>query len=257
MGFVELPEAIGTASPIGASGRARVVSINVFAGEVIEARALKQHSVLVLDDAGRAKNIDLDVMTIELRPNDLAAVASISPKRKRAGPIVAIANLDRDQKEEFIGHEREMLRYVGGWRRDWRGNKPVWGASGWAITKAAGLGAIAWIALASILEGWAPVQPPLAETAFNLAQGGAPYILAGLALPFFTVMALLRVRSRARAQTAFLDEIWRAVGASLAFTRSLSAEPAAALPPPSASEAEWRLGSANDGLVDIDYARAV
>lgn len=252
MGFVELPESVSLAEPRGAAGHPRRVSVNVFVGEVVEARALPEHSVLVLDHDTRPQSFDLDVLTIDLRPNDLAAVASISPRKRKSGPIIAIANLDRDQKEEFIGREREILRHVGGWRRDLRKPAALWRAAGWGAAKAVALAGGLWFALALILEERIAASPQVSELAFKLADSGAPILLGALALPYFAAAAALRTRSRARAQKAFLNEIWSAIGASLAYARQASQPVHAPQPAPAIADETWRLGG-----VDLDYARAV
>lgn len=249
MGFVQLPESIAVAQLAGARGRQRSVTVNVFAGEVVEARAMPRHSVLVLDDGPQVRNFDLDALTIDLRPGDLAAVASIAPRRRKAGPIVAIANLDRDQKEEFIGREREMLRHIGGWRRDYRSSRALWRSAGLGAVKAAAVGGAAWLALAAVLEGWIALPPAASDVAFNLSQGGAPLVLGLLTLPYLLGAALFRVRARSRAQDALVNDIWRAVGAALAHARHASQPPVPALPAPTAED--WQLGG-----VDLDYARA-
>ncbi|MCI4662982.1 MAG: hypothetical protein MRY63_14325 [Neomegalonema sp.] len=167
---------------------------------------------LTLENPASKAELTFDNVTLPLRRGQLAA--SIVLTRKDKALPIALANIDLDRKEEFVGREREILTLFSGYRIDYRTKRAaLWLLAGAAL-KAAALYFVLSLALvfgARILQN----DPELSALLKRYLVQDAPLYVAGVMFALWSAKAFFVWQGRARYQSQMLRQIWNTVGRAL------------------------------------------
>ncbi len=237
MAYVKLPEELRSWEVLLANGGASRFEFSIFAGEAIgvETRGGEMGdppgaSLHIRSQRGR-RRFDFSKLPITFKPGEVAGVLAILPDDEDDGPILCVANLDTDQRVDFLSREPEVLRLMTDEPVDLRG--AALGASDilGALARGVGLGLVAAVLAALVLTGLEvgggavgadPASFVVAAGAMLL--GAAAPLLVGAGVGFIGFAWLLtrralRLTRRARFQRELLDHVWRRAGDALGFVQ--------------------------------------
>ena len=247
MGFVDLPKELRSGEVRRPDGKRLRYTLSIYAGEVVHARPLqpqrrsrgKNASVaLTLRTDHQERRFEFEHVPFGFEQGHLAGVAAVMPDRKRKGPIIAVADLDRDAKLEFAARELEMLRRLGAYSADYRRPSAKALAMFGAPVRAALLAALAAGAIWGV-QAIAAADPAISPSvAFSVGLIGnemlsmaqylqsinAPFWLGVGSIPYFMISAFLRTRRRAAFQNALLRKIWTGVSDALGYVQDRAHE---------------------------------
>lgn len=165
-------------------------------------------------------------LPITFHPGDVAAVAAVMPPKRKDGPIVAAANVDRNEKVDFVGREEQLLKYLSGYSRDYR-RRRAWIAA-WSraigfglLVGAAGLAAAAvfWPYDAPWRVGGGFVEALLAGDPTTLGPASLGAAVTAVAILHGLIKATLRIGRRARFQKRLLQAVWSGAADALGFVQ--------------------------------------
>lgn len=237
MAYVKLPEELRSWEVLLPNGGASRFEFSIFAGEAIgvEARGGDQGdpagaSLHIRSQRGR-RRFDFSRLPVSFKPGEVAGVLAVLPEDEDDGPILCVANLDSDQRVDFLSREPEVLRLMTDQAVDVR--RAAIGASEilGALVRAVGVGlaaaALTALALTGLDVGAGAVAADPASIAVAagavLLGGGAPLLAgAGVAFAAFGWMLTrraIRLSRRARFQRELLDHLWRGAGEALGFVQ--------------------------------------
>lgn len=254
MAYVKLPEELRTVRVRKPDGAPATLIFSVFAGEVSLATTPAGHErhsedLRAAPDPARKpgrrgergydsahrlwirsprseQGFEFQRLPIEFDPGQVAAVAAVMTPTRKDGPIVAAANIDKNEKVDFVGREQHLLRLLGGYSRDYRGWAPMlWGWLG-AATWGVVIGAASF---AGLNAAWAGDGGWSSASAFsNALVAGEPMAAGPAAISmaiavsaalYGGVRSSLRVASRARFQRRLLKTVWGSATDALAFVQ--------------------------------------
>lgn len=228
MAFVKLPQDIRYLDVSKALGGRRKCRLEfaVYAGSALPGVAADD--MIELASPWGAELFEADDLPIVFREGDVGAVMAIIPPTDESGPIISSANLDRDERADFLTREDAiwafMHRALGGQSRFQRVVCGVF-ATAWAGI----IGALAYLA-ANFWEAGVSIgfedRDALAAAALagllepNLLTVGA----AALGVVTTLLAAILRGALRAQADRArrreALDLVWDTVAEAMAFVQA-------------------------------------
>lgn len=239
MAYVKLPEELRSWEVLLPGGGSSRFEFSIFAGETIgvENRGADGDppgaSLHIRSQRGR-RRFDFSRLPIKFQQGDVAGVLAILPEEEDDGPILCVANLDADQRIDFLSREPEVLRLMTREPLDLRRAAIGWSAILGAFVRGLALGGVVTLvvslALAGVAAGGGEAQSDagsiLAAAGERLTKGGAP-LLAGAAAFVLGFGALLTRRAlslgrRARFQRELVDHVWRRAGDALGFVQDHS-----------------------------------
>ncbi|MBX2856585.1 MAG: hypothetical protein KTR21_16480, partial [Rhodobacteraceae bacterium] len=247
MGFVDLPKELRSGELRRPDGKRLRYTLSIYAGEVVHARPLKPQRrsrgksasvALTLRTDHQERRFEFEHVPFGFEQGHLAGVAAVMPDRKRKGPIIAVADLDRDAKLEFAARELEMLRRLGAYGSDYRRSSAKMLSLLGAPVRAALLAALAAGAIWGVqaIDAAPPTVSPavafsagligneLLSAAQYLQSINAPFWIGVGSVPYFLTAAYLRTRRRAAFQNALLRRIWTGVSDALGFVQDRAHE---------------------------------
>ncbi len=234
MAFVKLPSSLRTVEVRRPEGGAARVDFSVFAGEIEQQQRSRKSGAARWGVRSCRQNQTFDFLELPISPErgDVVAVVAAMPSEAKTGPIIAVADVDSDQRVDFLHRETELLKLLSGYDRDYRYARIGFGALAAGVLKGLVLGLIAYLG-ASFVFGTLnfSLEAPIGETIARLASAGAddvrdaaPGVVAAgsvAALALFHSLAHRWTvnRHRARFQRNLLKAVWSAAGETLGFVQ--------------------------------------
>ncbi len=264
MAFVKLPDDIRYLDLSKALGgrAAAPLEFAVFAGSA--APSPDGRSVELTSPWG-AELFDAEDMPVAFREGDVGAVMAMIPPEDESGPIIAAANLDRDERADLLRREPDIRRLVaasiGRRSRFARIFGPI-AALFWTLVVAACAYLAASVGYAGLSVGFED-GVALGDRALKELENPTPAALAAAALAAaigVTASALrgyFRSRAERRRMAEALELVWDNAADAMVFVQAhldmFRSRPAAIAPPNRVADAHAAGAgdaAAPDGLVD-------
>ncbi|MEL6980527.1 MAG: hypothetical protein AAGM38_17920, partial [Pseudomonadota bacterium] len=212
-----------------AGGRIEHFEFSMFAGETaaVERAPGSQRTALMLRSPKADKRFELRGLPDDLlAPGEAAAVIAVLPRKGDHGPIVAVANLDADERVDFRWREAELLKLLSGDARDERRRAAGRRGHLLAAAKGLGLGAAAYAAWALYHDAQALETPEKLLAALGAAWSveamAAALGVGAAAGAGFGLRSARRRGEKARRQQQALDVLWARVGHAFAYAADRS-----------------------------------
>ncbi|MCI4665202.1 MAG: hypothetical protein MRY74_10830 [Neomegalonema sp.] len=236
MAYVKLPEELRMWEVLLPDGGASRFEFSIFAGEVlrVETRSEPSHSgatTLYIRSQRGERRFDFSHLPVQFKQGDVVGVLAVLPETEDDGPILCVANLDSDQRIDFLSREPELLRLMTNDAVDLRRAALGWGDIAGALFRGALLGGVAAVGAAIVKTLLAAASGAIGGGALAMAARvgatlfqdpsclviGASAGVGGFGV--LMTLATLRLSRQGRFQRELLDHVWRRAGEALGFVQ--------------------------------------